>query len=601
MNKFRKLLSVMFATAMVASSVSSFACTNFLITKGASKDGSTMITYAADSHVLYGELYYKKAANYPAGTMLQIVDWDSGRKLIQIPQIAHTYTTVGNSNEWGLTITETTYGGRTELEDTTGGIDYGSLMFVTLQRAKTAREAIKQIAEWVETYGYASEGESLSIADPNEVWILEIIAKGNNPEISTDKDGKVIKDKKGNPVINKNIKHGAVWVAMRVPDGYISGHANQARITTFPQEVKKSFKSISSKNLKEIFRPEVEVVYAEDVIKFAKHKGYYNGGDKDFSFADAYAPLTFSGVRGCDARVYAAFLRCNKSMIAYEDYAMGKNFNHRMPLWIKPDAKLTVKDVMELMRDHYEGTPMDMRYDLGAGPFNCPYRWRPMDFEVNGQKYVHERATSTQQTGFSLVAQARSWMPEGAQGILWFGVDDTYSSVYVPMYTNILKAPENYREGNGNMTTYSETSAFWLFNQVSNFAYSRYCDMIVDIRAKQAGLEGQFIKDVSEFDGKLQMLAKEGRIDEMRSDMTKFSLDKADQTFKTWKKLSQYLLVKYMDGNVKKEKDGKFIESQYRPGQNVFPEQRPYKKEWYEMIVKDHGDIIKIPAGAPTH
>jgi Dipeptidase len=288
-------------------------------------------------------------------------------------------------------------------------------------------------------------------------------------------------------------------------------------------------------------------------------------------------------------------------MIAYEDYAMGKNMSHRMPLWIKPDQKLGVKEVMELMRDHYEGTPMDMTKDLGAGPFNCPYRWRPMGFEVNGQQYVHERATSTQQTGFSLVAQARNWMPEGTQGILWFGVDDTYSTVYVPMYTNMLKAPENFREGNGNMTTYSETSAFWIFNQVSNFAYSRYSDMIVDIRAKQSGLENQFIKEVSEFDGKLKMLAKDGKIDEMRSDMTKFSLDKADQTFKTWKKLSQYLLVKYMDGNIKKEKDGKFIESQYRPGQNVFPEQRPYKKEWYEMIIKDHGDVIKVPAGTSNH
>ena len=582
MKKISKLLSVMLATILVASSASSFACTSFLITKGASKDGSTMITYAADSHTLYGELYYRAAATYPAGQMVQVVDWDSGKKLIKIPQVAQTYTTVGNSNEWGLSITETTYGGRPELEDSTGGIDYGTLIYMTLQRAKNAREAIKQIAELVDTYGYFSSGESFSIADPEEVWIFEIIGKGYP-----------VLDAKGK--VHKDWKKGAIWVAMKVPDGYISGHANHARITQFPQEVKKSFKSISSNNLKEIFRPEVEVVYAHDVIKFARIKGYYNGEDKDFSFSDTYAPLDFSGARGCEARVYAGFLRCNKSMIKYEDYAMGHNLTNRMPLWIKPENKLSVRDVMELMRDHYEGTPMDMTKDLGAGPYACPYRWRPMGFEVNGVSYVHERATSTQQTGFSLVAQSRNWMPEGAKGIIWLGVDDTYSTVYVPFYTNITKAPEQFREGNGNMTTYSETSAFWLFNQVTNFAYSRYSDMIVDIRAKQKELEEGFIKEVEEFDNKLKSVSP----DQMRNDITRFSISKADQTFKTWKKLNQYLLVKYMDGNVKKEKDGIFLESPYRQGQNVFPDQRPYSKKWLEMIIKDHGDIIKVPANAP--
>ncbi|MFA6805908.1 MAG: C69 family dipeptidase, partial [Bacteroidales bacterium] len=361
MNKFRKSLSMMLAVVIAGSSISSFACTSFLVTKGASKDGSTMITYAADSHTLYGELYYRAAATYPEGTMMQVIDWDSGRKLIKIPQVAQSYTTVGNSNQWGLSITETTYGGRAELEDSTGGIDYGTLIYLTLQRAKNAREAIKQIAELVDTYGYFSAGESFSIADADEVWILEIIGKGYP-----------VLDKKGK--VHKDWKQGAVWVAMKVPDGYISGHANHARITTFPQEVKKSYKSISSKNLKEIFRPEVEVVYSHDVINFARLKGYYDGVDKDFSFSDTYAPITFSAARGCEARVYAGFLRCNKSMIKYEDYAMGHNLKNRMPLWIKPEHKLSVRDVMELMRDHYQGTPMDMTSDLGAGPHSCPYR-----------------------------------------------------------------------------------------------------------------------------------------------------------------------------------------------------------------------------------
>lgn len=580
MNK--KITIAALIAAMFGLVTTSYACTSFLVTKGASKDGSTMITYAADSHTLYGELYYNRAAQYPAGTMIQIIDWDSGKPLIKIPQVANTYTTVGNMNQWGLTISETTYGGRSELVDTTGGIDYGSIIYLTLQRAKNAREAIKQIAEFVETYGYASSGESFSIADENEVWIMELIGKGAP-----------VYNKKGK--IDKRWTKGAVWVAMRVPDGYICGHANHARITTFPLEQKKSYKSISSKNIKEIFRPEVEVVYAEDVITFARLKKYFNGEDKDFSFSDTYAPLNFSAARGCEARVYAAFLRCNKSMIKYQDYAMGYDLKpeSRMPLWIKPDNKLSVKDVMELMRDHYEGTPMDMSKDLGAGPFACPYRWRPMDFEVDGQKYIHERATSTQQTGFSFVAQSRSWMPNPAKGILWFGVDDTYSTVYVPMYCSINEVPECFAEGNGNMTTYSETSAFWLFNAVSNMAYSRYSDMIQDIRKEQSKLEETFLKESKALDEKILKTKDEA---EIKNIITRFSNEKAQQTMKAWKSLSQFLLVKYIDGNIKKEQNGIFEESPYRKGQCVFPEQPEYPKQWYKMIVNDNGKTLKVPS-----
>ena len=574
-----KLTALLMAVVMCFANYS-FACTNFLITKGASKDGSTMVTYAADSHTLYGELYYNRAAQYPEGTMIQVIDWDSGKPLIQIPQVANTYTTVGNMNQWGLAIAETTYGGREELVDTTGGIDYGSLIYLTLQRAKNAREAIKQIAEFVDTYGYYSSGESFSIIDENEVWIMELIGKGA-PVLNA--KGKV----------DKRWTKGAVWVAMRVPDGYISGHANHARITTFEQETKGSYKSISSKKLKEIFRPEVEVVYSHDVITFARLKGYYTGEDKDFSFSDTYAPLDFSGARGCEARVYAAFLRCNKDMIKYEKYAMGHDLKNRMPLWIKPEKQLDVKEVMELMRDHYEGTPMDMTKDLGAGPFACPYRWRPMGFSVNGQEYVHERATSTQQTGFSFVAQSRSWMPDNAKGILWFGVDDTYSTVYVPMYCAIERVPRCFEVGNGSMVEYSETSAFWLFNLVTNMAYSRYSDMIKDIRKEQNGLEQMFIREVKHFDEKLKNAKSAEEIAKLS---TNFSLEKADQMMKAWRKLSQFLLVKYIDGNIKKETNGRFEESPYRKGQCVFPEQPKYPQQWYEMIVKDHGDVIKVPA-----
>ncbi|MBO5853521.1 MAG: C69 family dipeptidase [Bacteroidales bacterium] len=574
-----KLTALLMAVVMCFANYS-FACTNFLITKGASKDGSTMVTYAADSHTLYGELYYNRAAQYPEGTMIQVIDWDSGKPLIQIPQVANTYTTVGNMNQWGLAIAETTYGGREELVDTTGGIDYGSLIYLTLQRAKNAREAIKQIAEFVDTYGYYSSGESFSIIDENEVWIMELIGKGA-PVLNA--KGKV----------DKRWTKGAVWVAMRVPDGYISGHANHARITQFPQETKGSYKSISSKKIKEIFRPEVEVVYSHDVITFARLKGYYTGEDKDFSFSDTYAPLDFSGARGCEARVYAAFLRCNKDMIKYEKYAMGHDLKNRMPLWIKPEKQLDVKEVMELMRDHYEGTPMDMTKDLGAGPFACPYRWRPMGFSVNGQEYVHERATSTQQTGFSFVAQSRSWMPDNAKGILWFGVDDTYSTVYVPMYCAIERVPRCFEVGNGSMVEYSETSAFWLFNLVTNMAYSRYSDMIKDIRKEQNGLEQMFIREVKHFDEKLKNAKSAEEIAKLS---TNFSLEKADQMMKAWRKLSQFLLVKYIDGNIKKETNGRFEESPYRKGQCVFPEQPKYPQQWYEMIVKDHGDVIKVPA-----
>ena len=566
MKQFFRKLALASAALLLPVAGSVEACTNFLITKGASKDGSTMISYAADSHVLYGELYYRPAADYPEGAMMDIYEWDTGKKLGQIKQAKHTYSVVGNMNEHQLAIGETTFGGLHQLLDTTGIVDYGNLIYITLQRAKTAREAIKVMHELTSTYGYASEGESFSIADPNEVWIMEMVGKGGKSK-------------------------GAVWVAYRIPDGYISGHANQARITKIIPANGKT--SISSKDLAKKYNlPNLQCIYAADVVDFAKSEGLFNGKFEDFSFSDTYCPLSFSGMRACEARVWAAFMKANPEVAKpYEDYARGENKNHRMPLWIEPNRKLTLNDMFDFMRDHFEGTSLDMSKDLGAGPFGCPYRWRPMGFEYEGRNYIHERATSTQQTGFSFVAQCRSWMPDPVGGILWFGVDDTYFTCYTPMYCGITEIPECFREGNGNMAEYSPTSAFWLFNIVSNFAYTRYSDMIVDIQKVQKRVEESFQTCISYNDEELKNETDHAALVEFANN---FSNAQAGIMFREWQDLSRWLLVKYMDGNIKKTDDkGNFIRSEYGQDRIVFPLQPEYPKAWYKMIVDDCGENIK--------
>lgn len=549
------------------------ACTNFLVTKGASVNGSSMITYSADSHQLYGELYYWPASDHPVGSMMDIYEWDTHRFMGKIKQQAHTYSVVGNMNEHQLAIGETTYGGNESLVDTTGIIDYGSLIYVTLQRAKNAREAIKVISELVTEYGYASSGESFSIADPNEVWIFEIIGKGPG---------------------NK----GAVWVALRIPDGYVSGHANQARIQTFPLATgKKNSISITSKNLDRIFDPIVECVYAYDVVELARSKSLFAGKDSEFSFSDTYAPVTFEGARACEIRVWSFFKSVNNDMEQYFNYASGHDLSKRMPLWIKPDRKLSNYDMMNLMRDHLEGTPLNMRDDIGAGPFGLPYRWRPLEWKVSGdpdaRSYCNERTTATQQTGFVFVAECRNWLPDPIGGILWFGVDDAATSVFTPVYCGIITIPECFRVGNGDMLTYSPTSAFWLFNQVANFCYLRYDSMSIDAIKIQEQLETGYIAQIPYIDGAAKGLYSENE-KQARDYLTEYTLKSARNTFEKWKALSEYLLVKYIDGNIKKEKDGKFLTNPW--GNPAMPLQPGYPDSWKKSVIQDTGDKLLVPS-----
>jgi len=546
------------------------ACTNLMVTKGASSDGSTFITYAADSHTRYGQLRYCAAADHEPGEMLRLYNYGSLRFQIEIPQPAHTYQVVGFINEHQLAIGETTWGGIAPLDKGNAeGIDYGNLIYVALQRARNCREAIKVMHELVSAYGYADGGESFSLADPDEVWLFEITSKGS--------------------------EKGAVWVARRVPEGYICGHANQARITTFPLEGRKVKNSISSKHIDRIFDKEVECVYSEDVITFAKKQGIdaYAGHPKfsEFSFADTYNPLTFSGLRGCEARVYAMFNRCADGMKRYEQFAMGDKDAERLPLWVKPNRKLSVQDCMALMRDHYEGTPMDMTQDVGAGPFHCPYRWRPMGFEVDGQKYVHERAISTQQTGFSFVAQCRGWLPSKLGGVLWFGVDDTYSTCYCPVYCGTTQVPVCFEDGNGSMSTYSETAAFWLFNRVSNFCYLRYDSMIVDVQQVQRELEGNFVSLERRHADRWANEENEARL---VGALNRFSNDRAEEMMRRWRELDHLLLMKYIDGNIKHVKNGRVETTE--TGVVRFPQQPPYPEWFYRQIVTDHGDVLRQTA-----
>ena len=555
------IVFIMSVLVMIMPDRISNACTNFLITKGATKDGSVMITYSADSHVLYGELYFWPSRNWPSGSMFDVYDWDSGKFMGRIPQVRHTYSVIGNMNQHQVSIGETTYGGRSGLVDTTAIIDYGSLIYLTLQRSKNAREAIFTFSQLVSEFGYASSGESFSISDPNEAWILELIGKGPG-------------------------KKGAVWVARRIPDGYISGHANHPRITTFPLADGK--KSITSKEISKIYNSEVETVYAYDVVEVARGYGWYKGADKDFSFSDAYAPLDFSAARFCEARVWSGFNKVNNQMGQYLDYAMGENLKNRMPLWIKPDKLLDLDDIKNMMRDYYQNTPMDMTKDPGAGPYGSTVRWRPMEWVVDSVRYFNERAISTQQTGFSFIAQSRSWLPDPVGGIFWFGVDDTYFTVYSPMYCGMTKVPETFAVGNGDMMTFSDNAAFWVFNQVTNFAYTRTSLLIGDLQARQKELEDGYINETKYIDKEASELYKNDQAAAVQY-LTDYSVNAGNNTVKQWKELYKFLFTKYLDGNIK-------VKQPVPKGYNrVNPKlsQPGYGGAWNRFIVKNTGDKFR--------
>jgi dipeptidase len=557
----------------------SVACTNFLVTKGASADGSVMVSYSADSHVLYGELYHWPAASWPAGSMLDVYEWDTGKFMGKIPQAHQTYNVIGNMNEYQVAIGETTYGGREELlKQPHAIIDYGSMMYIALQRSKTAREALKVMTELVAQYGYASEGESISVTDKNEAWIFEIIGKGEGQK-------------------------GAVWVAMRIPDGYVCAHANHPRITIFAEADGK--KSINYSQRDKLMNPEAECYYADDVISFAQAKGYFTGENKDFSFSDTYAPLDFEGARFCEIRVWSFFKSVNKEMEKYFDYADGKikydkvfedgrqNLNgyptNRMPLWIKPDHLIELHELANYMRDHLEGTPLDMTKDLGAGPFGCPYRWRPLTWKVDSVTYCNERAVSTQQTGFWFVAQSRSWVPDPIGGIFWFSVDDATSSVLMPMYTCMTRTPEKMSKGYGAMMEFVDDAAFWVFNQIANFSYTRYSYIHPEIFKKQQADENNFIAAIPEIDKAAKTMLGTNPAKAVAY-LTDYSVNAGNNTVLDWKKFYGYLFTRYMDGNIKEPTE---VPEGYNYHAAKF--EQPGYPEWFlRMIAEQTGDKLKV-------
>ena len=568
-----KKLQYLFLVALFAVFNTAQACTNFLITKGASVDGSTFISYCADSHIRYGELYFTPAADWPEGSMRVCYDRGTNAPRGSVPQPAHTFQVVGYINEHQVGLGETTFGGREELIDPTGIVDYGSLMFIALERSRSAREAIKVMADLVEAYGYGSDGESFSISDPNEVWYMEIMPKGYTPTVT--KTGDTI-----------NADRGAVWVAIRIPDGYVSGHANAARITTFPLRNGKT--SITDKDWKKLYNPQVEVIYKHDIIDFARRKGYFSGKDKDFDFSAAYAPVDFSAARICDLRVWTMFNKVCDGMDEYWDYVTGKDLTHRMPLYVKPNRKISLSDMMAFQRDHFQGTELDKTLDPGADPFGSPFRFNPLYWEYDGKKYFNERSIEVVQTGFSFIAQSRSWLPNPIGGIIWFGVDDTNSTVYTPFYCSITEVPIEYRVGNGDMLTYSDNAAFWVFNRLAHFKYLYYNRVIGDIQKKQKELEDGYQKQVHHADNQaLSLFANDPA--QAIDYLTDFSNQAGRNTVEQWRNLSNYLLVKYLDSNVKQvDENGEFLRNPY--GYPLKPKQPGYPDSWKKAVIEGTGD-----------
>lgn len=545
--------------------VAAFACTNFLVGKNASADGSTMISYAADSYGMFGFLHFSPAADYPEGAMREVKDWDTGRPLGSIPQVAHTYTVVGNMNENQVAVGETTWGGREELWDTVG-VDYGSLIYIALERSKTAREAIEWFITLINEYGYASEGETFSFGDPNEVWMMDLIGKGPGQK-------------------------GANWVAVRIPDNAISGHANQSRITNLPLNQKNKLTKEQKRLQKKLNCVcNGDWMWSKDVIAFARQKGYFTGADKDFSFQAAYNPFDFSGLYVCEARVWSFFNHFSDEMDKYFDYATGKTFREsngknegeHMPLWIVPNRKVTAQAMKECMRDEYKGTPLDITQGTDAGPWNSKLRYGGLGFkcavnDTDTLQYWYERPTATQQTAWSFVAQMRP----NKKGIFWFGVDDAACSCYTPMYCCINHVPECFAEGNGDSYTFSPTSAWWTFNMVANWAYTKYSRMYPHIREMQDIWDDKFNTQIAGVDEQAASLSEE----DARAFLTNYSCSQAENLVADWQRLYIYLITKFIDGQERKEENGQFKRNPY--GQSTGPNRLPLPETFLKMVAPE--------------
>ena len=545
MNISKQIKTFALAAIMSASAMEASACTNLIVGKKASVDGSVLVSYNADDYGMFGHLCHYPAGTHKKGEMRKIFDWDTGEYHGEIPEAPVTYNVIGNINEFQLSIGETTYGGREEMVDTTGILDYGSLIYVTLQRAKTAREAISVMTSLVEKYGYCSSGETFSICDPNEAWIMEMMGTGPGSK-------------------------GVVWVAMRIPDDAICAHANQSRIGKFDIKDKKN------------------VVCSKNVISYARKMGWFTGRDADFSWKNTYARPDFSGRRFCDARVWSFFNHYQKGFDRYLPWALGKDPNAEdMPLWIVPDRKLSVHDVQMGMRDHYEGTAMALdTTNVGGGIYQMPYRPTPLQFKVDGKTYFNERPISTQQTAFSFVSQLRSWMPREIGGVIWFGNDDANMIAYTPVYCGNTVQPECYNTPGADAVTFSDKNAFWVCNWVSNMVYPRYSQIFPELQAVRDSLESSYFARQADFEKKAMNLYATDKPAALRM-LNEYSVEKAQQMLAEWKNLAIRIIVKYNDMGVKQEKDGKILKRVMRPG---------YPESFARKLVKETGDWYAVPA-----
>ena len=548
----RPVLAAVAALAMLAGApVEADGCTSFLVGKKASADGSAFITYNADDYGMFGRLHYYPAARHAKGTMRRIVDGDTNHYLGEIPEAPVTYAVMGNINEFQVAITETTFGGRPELVDTAGTIDYVSLMTLALQRSRTAREAIRVMTSLVQEYGYASSGESFSVADPEEIWILELIGKGSGEK-------------------------GAVWVAVRIPDDCISAHANQSRIHQFDRKDRDN------------------VMYSKDVVSFARKRGYFSGKDEDFSFSAAYAPADFSAIRFCEARVWSFFNRWVDGMGEYVDYVSGRHIGTAapMPLYFKPRRKLSLHDVMMSNRDHFEGTPFDITQDAGAGVYSAPYRPTPLTWEYEGKTYFNERPISTQQTAFTVVAQMRSWLPDAVGGVLWYGNDDPNMVAYTPVYCGCTEVPACYDDAAADGVTFSWNSAFWVCNWVANMTYPRYSQLFPSLEAERDRLESIFLASQQKADAEAAGLSKTDSAG-TAAYLNRYAAACADEMMGAWKKLGEYLIVKYNDQTVKPEKNGRFVLTP--DGLGASPARPGFDEGFKRVIVRETGDKYLVP------